>query len=1165
MNNYLRRSCKIGLSLSLLLFLSQPGWSQSLLLASNVQHRAAQETTENSRLLRDVLNEFNSRYGVNILFERGTVEGLSVLSNTISPRATLEKNLGNVLNPLGLRFKKVNNNSYLIVNDRTVKKVADTDSQEPEPELMMQASRQSMVAQRMPEVIRIPKVEPVERTVSGTVKSETNEPLPGVSVVIKGTTRGTTTDAEGAFRLSISDESAAATTLVFSFVGFINQELVVGNRSVVDVQLLPDQKLLNEVVVVGYGVQRKSDLTGAVGTVKAEMLQERPAASLNQGLAGRITGVNVSINSGRPGGRANIRIRGNTSVSVANNPLYVIDGVILNASGLTNGSTPIDYINPNDIASIEVLKDASATAIYGARGANGVILVTTKRGSSTGGRINYDTDFSVGVLPKKIPLLNAKEFLQVEDVAYQNAQKYDPVGWAGGKYKDPKTKRTNPLLFDASGNPLYDTDWQDESFQKAFTQNHQLSFAGGSSKDSYGVYLGYRNENGLVKESYLKRFAGRFVFDSQLKSWIKVGGSLSYNDQKENQVDPLGSGGIIAMRQVLEALPIIPVKYPDGRWGGNEDYPGMEGGGNPVNILKDRFFQVKTQTMLGNVYANLNLTKDLELRTTVGTNVINQEIDEYAGRTLNYISRNQGGTAAITNERHNSWQFENYLTYNKRFAAQHSVTGLLGLAWQHVDRFTSRASTQNFQDDYFRYNNLGAGSVPQAPSSSAVGYGLNSYFGRVNYGLKDKYLVTLTGRLDGSSKFGSSNRYAFFPSAALAWRVVEEDFMKNVRAISNLKVRTSYGVTGNSEITAYQALAGMGNYSVIFGGARAIGVGNGRLANPDLRWEKTHQFDVGLELGLFQNRLSLELDYYRKLTTDMLLNAPVPFSSGYETVAKNVGSMENRGIELAVNSVNVNTGGFSWNTTFNISFNKNKVIALTGGSDIFVGFTVVREQEPVGSYFGFVHQGTWSTAEESQAAKYLKRPGDIKYQDVNADGVINDKDRVIIGKGIPDGFGTLLNSFKYKNFDLTVDLQFMYGNDVLFRSQHSAEDRQGIANSFKSVLNAWTPENQNTPIAQFRPVSAGYNTNEDTHRVRDGSFVRGRNLLLAYSFPAPIINKLHLNRLRAYASVQNFFLSTKYEGYDPEVSTTGNAFDQGVALYDYPKPRVFMVGLNIGL
>ena len=1158
-----RKAPNLGLLVILFALGLQPGWAQSVILASNLPQRAA-PSARGSRQLKDVLNELKQRHNVDILFELRTVEGLLVASDEIAPKAMLEKSLESLLTPLGLRYKKISSGSYLILGDKKVKKSTGESIPPVEPKPLEPLRYKVGLLDKIAETDKVAAVEIAERVITGTVKSETDEALPGVSVVIKNTTRGTTTDANGGYRLSIPDENRA-TTLVFSFVGYLNKEVAVGSRSVVDVQLAPDQKTLNEVVVIGYGVQRKSDLTGAVGTVKAETLQERPAASLNQGLAGRITGVNVSVNSGRPGGRSNIRIRGNTSVSVANNPLYVIDGVILNAVGLTNGSTPIDFINPNDIASVEVLKDASATAIYGARGANGVILVTTKRGSQNGGRITYDTDLSVGVLPRKLELLNSREFLQVEDIAYQNAQKYDPVGWTAGKYKDPKTKRTNPLLFDANGQPLYDTDWQDEAFQKAFTQNHQLSFSGGNSKDSYGVYLGYRNENGLVKQSWLKRYAGRFVFDSQIKPWIKVGGSLGYNDQNENQVDPLGGGGIIAMRQVLEELPIIPVKYPDGRWAGNEDYPGMEGGGNPINILTDRVFYVKTQTMLGSVYANLNLTKNLEFRTTLGTNIINQETDLYSGRTLNYISRNQGGIATITNERNNSWQFENYLTYNRRFAERHSLTGLLGLAWQHVDRFASSASTQNFQDDYFQFNNLGAGSVPQAPSSSAVGYGLNSYFGRFNYGFKDRYLVTFTGRADGSSKFGYANRYAFFPSAALAWRVIEEDFMKNIRPVSNLKLRTSYGVTGNSEITAYQALAGMSNYSVIFGGSRAIGVGTGRLSNPDLRWEKTYQVDAGLELGLFQNRLSLELDVYRKLTTDMLLSAPVPYSSGYETVSKNVGSMENRGLELGINSVNVNRGGFSWNTTFNISFNKNKVIALTGGSDIFIGSTVVREGEPVGSFFGFVHQGTWSTAEESQATKYLKRPGDVKYQDVNQDGVINDKDRVIIGKGIPNGFGTLLNSFKYKNFDLTVDLQFMYGNNVLFRSEHSAEDRQGIANSFKTVLNAWTPTNQDTPIAQLRPVSAGYNTNEDTHRVKDGSFIRGRNLLLAYTFPAALVEKIRLNRLRAYASVQNFFLSTKYRGYDPEVSTTGNAFDQGVALYDYPKPRVFMVGLNIGL
>lgn len=1010
----------------------------------------------------------------------------------------------------------------------------------------------------------VPKVKtlPFAKRVNGTVTDENNAGLPGVSVVVKGTTRGTTTNAEGRFDIEVPNDNSI---LVFSYLGYFSQEVTVGNQTQLNVSLKVDTKSLEEVVVVGYGVQRKSDLTGSVGTVKGETLQERPAASLNQALSGRITGVNVSVNSGRPGGRANIRIRGNTSVSVANNPLYVIDGVILNATDLGNGSTPIDYINPNDISSIEVLKDASATAIYGARGANGVILVTTKRGSQDGGRVSYDTDFSIGTLPRKIPLLNSAEFLRVEEIAYANAQKYDPVGWAGGKYVDPKTKRTNPLLFDATGKPLYDTDWQDEAFRKAFTQNHQLSFTGGNSKDNFGLYLGYRNEDGLMQGSWLKRFSGRFVMDSQIKKWLKVGGSLSYNDQNESQVDPLGAGGIIAMRQVLEALPIIPVKYPDGRWGGNEDYPGMEGGGNPIHVATERLYYLKTQTMLGNIYTNINLAKGLELRTTLGTNIINQRIDYYGGRTLNYISRNQGGDASITNDRHNSWQFENYLTYNKKINKDHSLNALLGLAWQHVDRFNSVARAQRFQDDYFQFNNLGAGAVALAPSSGVSAYGLNSYFGRFNYNLKEKYLLTFTGRIDGSSKFGSANRYAVFPSAALAWRVIEEDFMKNLPFVSNLKLRTSFGVTGNSEITAYQALAGLGNYSVIFNNARQIGIGVNRLANPDLRWEKTTQVDAGVEIGLFNNRIMLEADVYRKLTTDMLLSAPVPSSSGFTTVSQNVGSMENRGIELGINTVNFARPNFSWNSTFNISINRNRVIALTGGADIFNGSTIIREGQPVGSFFGFVHQGTWSLNEESEAAKYLKKPGDIKYQDVNGDGRINDNDRVIIGKGIPDGFGTLINTLAHRNFELTVDLQFMYGNDVLFRSKHSAEDRTGIANSFKTVLNAWTPENQNTPLAQLRPVSAGYNTNNDTDRVRDGSFLRGRNLLLSYRFPTKVIEKIHLNRLRAFASVQNFFLSTKYEGYDPEVSTSGSAFDQGVDLYAYPKPRVFMVGLNIGL
>lgn len=999
------------------------------------------------------------------------------------------------------------------------------------------------------------------KIVSGKIIDSSGELMPGVTIIQKGTANGTASDIDGKYSLSVSEGA----TLVFSFIGYSTIEKAVGSSNVLNITLQIDESELDEVVVIGYGTQKKSDLTGAVGSVGEKDLRDRPSASLSQNLSGRVQGVNVSVNSGRPGGRANIRIRGNTSVSIANDPLYVIDGVILHSAGLANGSTPIDYINPNDIASIEVLKDASATAIYGARGANGVILVSTKRGSKTGGTITYDGNFSIGTLPKKIPLLNSAEFLAAEDLAYQNAQKYDPNGWANGIYKDPKLKRTDPKLFDSNGNPLYDTDWQDESFQQAITQNHQLSLTGGNQDDSFGAYLGYRDEDGLMKESWMKRFSGRFVFDSKIKKWVTVGGGLSYNDQKESQVDPLGNGGIIAMRQVLEALPIIPVRYPDGSWAGNADYPGMEGGNNPLQVAKERIYLVNTQTVLGNIYANFFLAKGLELRSNVSTNIVNQRVDYYGGRNLNYIAKNQGGDASVSNDRLNSWQFENYLTYIKTINENHALNAMVGLSWQHVDRFNSTARAQNFQDDYFMFNNLGAGANAIQPQSGSVAYGLNSYFSRLNYTLKDKYLFTFTGRVDGSSKFGESNQYAFFPSAAFAWRASDENFLQNSSSISNLKFRSSIGMTGNSEITAYQALAGMGNYSVIFNNQREIGIGISRLANPNLRWEKTTQIDIGAELGLFQNKVMFEIDLYRKITDDMLLSAPVPSSSGYSVVSQNVGSMENTGIELGLNTVNFERNNFSWNTTFNFSYNKNEVLELAGGSDIFLGSTIVRKGESVGAFFGFVHEGTWNTSEESIAAQYNKRPGDIKYKDVNEDGVINDSDRVVIGKGIPDGFGTFANTFTFKNFELLVDIQYTYGNDVLFRSKHSAEDRTGIANSFKTILNAWTPENQDTNIAQIRPLTAGYNTNNDSDRVQDGSFVRGRNLMLSYNFLPQTLEKINVERMRAYVSVQNFFLATKYAGYDPEVSTSGAAFDQGVDLYAYPKPRVFMLGVSITL
>ncbi|WP_432279867.1 SusC/RagA family TonB-linked outer membrane protein [Pricia mediterranea] len=1000
-----------------------------------------------------------------------------------------------------------------------------------------------------------------DQTITGMVLDGNDQPLPGASIVEKGTSNGTQTDFDGNFELQVTDENAV---LVISYIGFATQEIPLSGQTSITVSLQEDAANLDEVVVIGYGTQKKSDLTGAVGSVKSEELAERPAASMNQAMAGKVSGVNVTSGSGRPGGRTVVRIRGNTSVSIANTPLYVVDGVILNSVSLPNGSTPIDYMNPNDIESIEVLKDASATAIYGARGANGVILVSTKRGTSAGGRVNYDVDFSLGTLPKKLELLNSEEFLRVEEIAYANAEKYDPAGWAGGAYTDPRTKRTDPRLFDAEGNPLYNTDWQDEAIRASFSQNHQLSFTGGNEKGTYGLFMGFRDEEGLIVESWLKRYSGRFTMDTDINDWLKVGGSLSYNDQNEKQIDQLGGGGITTMRQVFEALPIIPVRYADGSWGSNIDYPGMEGGGSPVAVANDRRYFLKTQTVLGNFYSNIALHKNLQLRTTIGANIINQRNDYYGGRDLRYIAR-PDGAAYVDNSRYNSWQFENYLTYNKDFNSDNSLTAMLGLSWQHIDEFESRASTRGFADDFYGFNNLGAGSNPQTPTSSRVAYGLNSYFGRVNYSYKNKYLLTLTGRADGSSKFGPENQFAFFPSAALAWRVSGEDFLSQNETISNLKLRASYGATGNSEIPAYRALAGLQSGTVIFAGDRAPYTVPQRMANPDLRWEKTEQVDVGLELGLLNNRIALEVDLYRKLTSDMLLDAPVPATSGFTNVYRNVGSMENKGVEVSLNTINIDNELFGWSSNFNISINKNEVTALSGGSDIFLGSTLIRVGEPVSTFYGYIDEGTWNTDEADQAAIYDRLPGDIKYRDLNDDGAINSDDRAIIGKGIPDGFGTFSNTFRYGNLELLVDLQFQYGNSVMYRDEHSAEDRQTIANSFKTVLNAWTPDNQDTHIAQIRPIAAGYDTHNDSGKLKDASFLRGRNLMLSYNFKPELVKRLHLNRLRLYTSVQNFFVVTDYPGYDPESSNGGGTFDQGFSLYDYPRPRTFVLGLNVGL
>jgi TonB-linked SusC/RagA family outer membrane protein len=1034
--------------------------------------------------------------------------------------------------------------------------------------------------------VDISTVKSADRTIKGKVTDKENgEGLPGVNVLVKGTNVGTTTDGAGNYTLDVPNDNAV---LVFSFVGYLTQEANVGNRTQLNIEIQSDTKALSEIVVIGYGTAKKSDLTGSVGSVKEAELRERPAPSLNQALQGKVSGVQVNVNSGRPGGRANVRIRGFSSINSSNNPLYVVDGVMLPQGNQNQQSQAIDFINPNDIVSVEVLKDASSTAIYGARGANGVILITTKKGKSGDGMITYNLDLSVPTAgPKRAKVLNAQEYLDIEDLSYENMEKFDPAGWAAGRYAthNPQVRRqqlqdAHPDIFtirpDGTFAPNYDTDWFREATQNKVSQNHQLGFSGGNERTTYSLSLGYRDDQGLLKTSFLKRYSTRFSIDDQVKKWLKIGGTLSYNNQAENLVDINDA----VPRQMVEDFPFLPVKYPDGTFANNRDYPGAEGAFSSVHRLMGRKYNQNTQTTLGSLYGNITLAKGLEFRSILGVNVIQQEINESQTRTL---AIGELGTAGKANRKETFWSWENYLTYNKSIGI-HAINALAGISWQETNFTSTNASVRNFATDFFNFNNLGAGATLPGVSSGASRFAFNSYFGRLNYTLNDKYLLTVTGRVDGSSKFGENHKYAFFPSAALAWKVSDEDFLKTNTVISNLKLRTSYGLTGNSEIPAYSSLSLLSStYATIYNDTRVSGTGINRLKNDDLKWEKTAQADFGVEVGFLKGRISLEADLYYRKTTDMLLDAPVPRTSGYAVIRKNIGSMENKGLELTLNTVNVESANFSWNSSFNISFNKNKVLSLATPSDIFgVGgpsitnqTSILRVGEPVGAFWGLTRLGTWSEAEREEAAKFTSYrgsftmlPGDIKYKDVNGDGAITDADRSIIGNGSPKGWGSFSNSLRYGNFDFTFDLQFSYGNDLMDMNLHASEDRVSLANSYATVFDAWTPTNQNTQIAQLRDTKAGYVTNVDTRWIFDGSFIRGRNLLLGYTFPTEVANKIKMSKLRLYLSAQNLFLISKYPHGDPEQTPIrggdgDNVFSQGMIWHSYPKPTTYMAGLQI--
>lgn len=1096
-------------------------FSMSVLLAysGSAQVKAIDEVPVKIELqntsVEEAFSKIESATGYNFVYTSRELKELPLLS--ISNSGSLYDLLVDVSLQTGLNFKQINKNIHVRAESNASGAVSI--------ELLPQ------------------------ETVTGTVVDDSGVPLPGVSIIEKGTSNGTVTDVDGKFKLTVASSESI---LIFSFMGMQSIEMQVGEQRVFDLAMETDTQGLEEVVVVGYGTVKKSDLTGSVGIVGADELLKAPVANALQGLKGKVAGVNVFLNSGSPSSSPRVLIRGLGTINSSSQPLYVVDGVVMEN---------IEFLNPNDIESMEVLKDASSTAIYGARGANGVVMVSTKRGAkSTGEIVSYDGYISIGVLPKKMDVLNAEEFMEVLERGFANHSQYSNSAI-------PAFTRNDPNLFDSNGKPLYDTDWQEEATRTAVSHNHQLSFQSKAENSSFGAFLNYANMEGIMLNNYLERVNGKFAYDAKPKKWLSVGLNFLANSTKENVFEESG-GHQMPRRSMIEMPAIFPVKFPDGTWSNSSmatDPYGFEAIPNPVHVLTTQDRLRKRTKLFGNVYTTFHILPGLDLRTQFGFDKNDYNEQTYSPTDLINIS-SPNGYAYLGNSRTFYWQQENYLTYTKEFG-DHSINAMAGLSWQkRTDEFFNVSAT-GFSDDTFTFNRIQAASQPGTPNSGYDEWSMNSYFLRGNYNYKSKYLVTFTGRVDGSSRFGDNNKYGVFPSVGLGYVISNEPFMQGMsNTINELKLRSSYGITGNTEIPTYQSLGTISSATTLINGTRAPISYVNRLPNPDLEWEKTRQFDVGFDLSVLDRALTFSFDYYHKLTTDLLLDRPVPSSSGFSAVRDNIGSVSNRGVEVLVKAFPISNSNLNWDTNLNFSYNVNAVEQLgENNEDIFPGpnwvsgsQTILRVGQPLSSFWGFERLGTWGTDEAAAAAEVGAVPGEAK----------RSAERKIIGNGLPKWTGSFVNNVYYKNFDFTLDIQFVAGVDILQQYFHSTEDRTGLASGLASTLyDSWTPDNQNTMVQQIRNgVYSGQNSEVDSHWVTDGSYLRGNLISLGYTFNEVMAKHSGLRTLRVYANVQNAFLihSKDFKGYDPEASSwEGNQWGQNIFFFQYPRPRTFTLGLSL--
>lgn len=1130
------------------------------------------QRNETQRELKAVLASLEKRFHVYFTFESQVIENKFIPAE-MKMTEDLEETLTNVLTPLKLRFKKISEKYYTIYPKGESKEREKDINMNVEFDRIQRYTPETTFTANLKRELRTMAI-----TVTGTVTDEGKMSLPGVNVLEKGTSNGTATDASGKYTLSVSGENSV---LVFSFIGYTNIEVPVGARSVIDVSLQPSVQALEEVVVIGYGSVERKDLTGSVSSVSSKSIQEQAATRVDQALLGKLAGVQVKPSSGEPGAAPQIRIRGVGSISAGGGPLYVVDGFPIES---------IQAINPNDIESIDVLKDASATAIYGSRGSNGVIIINTKRGKEGKATITYDVYYGLQKISKMPEFQSALEQAQhyFDGVRNKNIDEGNDVSLPVEQWKVPVPVTLLEVLegrpTTQPGATLNFSDPLDAVLRTAPMQQHQLTASGGSDRVKYVLGGEYLDQDGIIINSNFKRYSARANFDAKLSNKLTVKLNLNPSFTVKHNVggpglDEIGSDGSRGSDIVYNAL-VIPEYYSllneDGSY-----FPFGDGldavvsTQNPLALAKEVLKKQRAIGFLGNINAEYKIFDALKLNIMLGTNVISAKGMAFKPQLPAFNNNPASGTdnaSMLYN-----WLTEYTLNYTKSFG-EHNLSVLAGFTSQRETMESNSITSNRFPNNLVPTLSAVSGIITNG-TSSINEWSMISYLSRVNYNFKNKYYLTASVRTDGSSRFGSNNKWGVFPSAAFAWRVSDESFFEGLASLMELKVRTSYGETGNNNIGNYDHYATINYDKYTFGGSAVGGYAPGRLANPSLTWETQKSFNSGLDMSFFRNRLSVTVDYFQSKNYDLLLNVNVPDITGFSNALQNIGEVKNSGWEFVVSSVNVDNA-FKWTTDFNLSTYKNEVVKLgPQGDPIISGGNITMIGQPIGMFYGWLSDGIFMNQSELDAgpifnpgARDASRVGDVRFIDVSgpdgvADGIINSFDKTIMGSPYPDFYYGMTNNFSYKNISLSIGLQGSYGNKILALSRNQVANLRSRFRQLSIMNNYWkseeepgngkSPRPNDTPTGNFRGTYSQLFLDE-------GTYLRINNISLSYLFPGSIASKLKLTNLRVYTTATNPFIFTEHVGFNPDVSRSNNALTPGNENYEYPLPKSIVFGLNIG-